>query len=246
MPAAASAPTLFISDLHLSPARPRLTQAFAAFCDGPARAAAALYVLGDLFDAWIGDDQLREPLAARVAGLIASVAATGVPVALMRGNRDLLLGPRFANAARASLLPGQTVVDLGGTPTLLLHGDELCTDDVAYQRYRAWAHDPARQRRFLALPYFVRRGFVAWMRHRSRREGSTKTPVMMDVNAGAVAEALRAHGVAHMIHGHTHRPARHELEVDGRRCERWVLPDWYERARYLEAGAAGTQLRDVA
>jgi UDP-2,3-diacylglucosamine hydrolase len=235
-------PTLFISDLHLSPARPVLVEAFGAFCRGPARAAAALYVLGDLFDAWIGDDQLREPLAAGVASALRSVGAAGVPVSLMRGNRDLLLGARFAAAAGATLLPDEIVVDLCGTPTLLLHGDELCTDDAAYQRFRTWAHDPARQRRFLALPYFLRGAVVAWMRRKSRQETAVKTQAMMDVNPRAVAEALRSHGVARMIHGHTHRPAHHELAVDGRACERWVLPDWYDRAGYLEADAAGARL----
>ena len=239
-------PTLCISDLHLSPDRPVLVEAFHSFCTGPAREAATLYVLGDLFDAWIGDDQLREPLAAGVASALRSVAAAGVPVSLMRGNRDLLLGARFADAAGATLLPDQIVVDVGGAPTLLLHGDELCTDDDAYQRFRAWAHDSARQRRFLALPYFLRRAVVAWMRRKSQQETKSKTPVMMDVNPVAVAGALRAHGVTRMIHGHTHRPARHDLVVDSRACERWVLPDWYDRASYLEVDAAGARLRDVA
>ena len=236
-------PTLFISDLHLAPERPVLTEAFAAFCRGPARAAAALYVLGDLFDAWIGDDQLREPLAAGTAAALRAVRDAGVPVGLMHGNRDLLLGARFADAAGATLLPGEIVVDVGGIRTLLLHGDELCTDDDAYQRYRAWARDPARQRRFLALPYFLRRAAVAWMRRRSRQETATKTQAMMDVNPGAVAAALRGHGVSRMIHGHTHRPARHALVVDGRDCERWVLPDWRDRACYLEVDAAGARPR---
>ena len=137
-------PALFISDLHLSPARPALVAAFDAFCAGPARVAAAVYVLGDLFDAWIGDDQLREPLAAHVAAALRAVAAAGVPVAVMAGNRDVLLGRDFADAAaRAALLPERIVVDVAGAPTLLLHGDELCTGDVAYQRYRAIAAIPA-------------------------------------------------------------------------------------------------------
>lgn len=239
-------PALLISDLHLAPARPALVDAFHAFCKGPARAAAALYVLGDLFDAWIGDDALREPMAAGVAAALRAVADAGVAVSLMRGNRDLLLGARFAAAAGATLLPDETVVELGGAPTLLLHGDQLCTDDDAYQRFRAWAHDPVCQRRFLALPYFARRGVIAWMRRRSGQEIATKTQTMMDVNPDAVAAALRAHGVSRMIHGHTHRPAHHDPVVDGRCCERWVLPDWYDRASYLEVDAGGARLREVA
>lgn len=237
-------PSLFVSDLHLAPSRPALVEAFESLCAGPARDAAALYVLGDLFDAWIGDDQLREPLASRVAASLRAVAQAGVPVAIMRGNRDLLLGERFARAAGARLLPEQIVADVAGTPTLLLHGDELCTDDLAYQRYRAWAHDTSRQRRFLALPYILRLAFVRWMRRRSRRETARKADAMMDVSARAVADAFRAHGVRRMIHGHTHRPALHALEVDGRACERIVLSDWYDRASYVEVDAAGARTHE--
>jgi UDP-2,3-diacylglucosamine hydrolase len=239
-------PTLLISDLHLSPGQPVLLDAFDAFCRGPARDAAALYVLGDLFDAWIGDDQLREPWAARVASALGAVGAAGVPVAVMRGNRDFLLGARFRAAAGAAELPDETVADVGGAPTLLLHGDELCTDDADYQRFRAWARSPARQRVFLALPYALRRAIAAWMRRRSGIESAAKTAAMMDVAPAAVAAALRRHGVSRMIHGHTHRPAHHELDVDGRRCERWVLPDWRDRACYLEADASGLHRRDLA
>jgi len=237
-------PALFVSDLHLAPGRPALVEAFESLCAGPARAASALYVLGDLFDAWIGDDQLREALASRVAASLRAVANSGVPVAIMRGNRDLLLGERFANAAGARLLPEQIVVDIAGTPTLLLHGDELCTDDHAYQRYREWSHDAARQRRFLALPYILRLAFVRWMRRRSRRETARKSEVMMDVSARAVADAFRMHGVRRMIHGHTHRPAHHAVDVDGRECERIVLADWYDRASYVEVDPSGVQAHE--
>ena len=237
-------PTLLISDLHLAPELPALERAFLEFCRGPARHAARLYVLGDLFDAWIGDEQVEEPLGKRTAAALSDVAAAGVPVALMRGNRDLLLGEHFARAAGAALLPDEVVVDLAGTPTLLLHGDELCTDDDAYQRYRAFVKDPARQRWFLGLPFFLRRAVVLWLRRKSRAATTSKTPMMMDVNAGAVAEALRRHGVRTMIHGHTHRPARHEVAVDGGASVRWVLPDWRDRACWLEVDADGARLRE--
>jgi UDP-2,3-diacylglucosamine hydrolase len=239
-------PTLFISDLHLAPARPALVAALRALCAGPARSASALYVLGDLFDAWCGDDQLREPLAAEVAAALRGVAEAGVPVFVMRGNRDLLLGAQFAQAAGATLLGDEVVVDLHGTPTLILHGDTLCTDDVAYQRFRAWAHDADRQRRFLALPYIVRRAFMAWARRKSRLATASKPETIMDVAPAAVAAALRTHGVARMIHGHTHRPAHHLLDVDGRASERWVLADWYDRGSYLEVDAEGTRTREFA
>ncbi len=237
-------PALLVSDLHLAPKRPALAAAFHAFCAGPAREASALYVLGDLFDAWIGDDQLREPFAADVARSLRGVAEAGVAVFMMRGNRDLLLGAAFARAAGAKLLPEQAVVDIGGTPTLLLHGDELCTDDEAYQRYRAWARDPVRQQRFLRLPYILRAAFVRWLRRTSRRENARKSSVIMDVNAHAVGDAFRAHRVHRMIHGHTHRPAQHEHAVDGEPCERFVLADWYDRASYLEVDGDGARLRE--
>jgi UDP-2,3-diacylglucosamine hydrolase len=237
-------PALFVSDLHLSQRRPALVAAFREFCAGPARGASSLYVLGDLFDTWIGDDQLREPLAESVASSMRAVADAGVPVFLMRGNRDLLLGERFAAAAGAKLLPEQIVADVAGVPTVLLHGDELCTDDQAYQRYRAWSHDRERQRRFLALPYILRAAFIRWLRRTSRRETARKSEAIMDVNAEAVADAFRRHGVRRMIHGHTHRPAHHSLEVDGAACERIVLADWYDRASYLEVDGAGVRAHE--
>jgi UDP-2,3-diacylglucosamine hydrolase len=233
------APTLFISDLHLSQDRPVLVDAFHALMRGPVRNATAVYVLGDLFDAWIGDDQLREPLAAGVAAAFAEVAASGTRIYLQRGNRDFVLGDRFAATSRATLLPDEIVHDLYGTRTLIMHGDQLCTDDVAYQRFRAFWKDPVHQRRTLALPYVVRRALAAMFRVMSRRAIANKPPVIMDVNADAVFAALRDHGVTRLIHGHTHRPARHELVVDGRECERYVLADWYRAASYLQVDPSG-------
>jgi UDP-2,3-diacylglucosamine hydrolase len=238
-------PDLFLSDLHLSAERPAMVAAFEAFCLGPARDAGRVYVLGDLFDSWVGDDQLRDPVAARVASALAGVAAAGVEIGVMRGNRDLLLGHRFAAAVGATLLPDVVVTDVGGTPTLLLHGDTLCTDDEGYQNFRLWTHDARRQRRFLALPYLLRRGLFALIRRRSRRLASAKPEAIMDVSADAVAGAFRQHAVARIIHGHTHRPAHHVTTTDSRECERWVLPDWYDRGGYLAVDASGIELRDV-
>lgn len=236
-----TAPTLFISDLHLSPERPELVAALHSLLRGSARGAAAVYVCGDLFDAWFGDDQLRESLPAGVAAAFAELSASGTPVYLQRGNRDFLLGERFARASGATLLPDAHVHDVQGTPTLIMHGDQLCTDDAAYQRFRAWWQDPIHRRRFLALPYFARRAVAAFLRATSRRATAGKAEVIMDVNAEAVAAALREHRVARLIHGHTHRPARHELSVDGRTCERYVLADWYTTASYLRVDAAGVK-----
>ena len=232
-------PTLFISDLHLSSDRPELVAAFHALLRGPARGAAALYALGDLFDVWVGDDQLREPLASGVAAGFSALAASGTPVFFQRGNRDFVLGERFARASHATLLPDEVVLDLHGTPTLIMHGDQLCTDDVDYQRFRTFWRDPVHQRRTLALPYFVRQGLAMLFRAMSQRATADKPPLIMDVNAEAVAVAMRTHGVRRLIHGHTHRPARHELDLDGRLCERYVLADWYRVASYLRVDAAG-------
>ncbi len=238
--------TLFVSDLHLSPERPAPVDAFHAFCAGPAREAAGVYVLGDLFDAWIGDDALSEPLAAAAARALKGVTAAGVPVGLITGNRDFLLGERFCAAAGVTLLPSQLVVNVGGTPTLVLHGDELCTSDHAYQRFRRVAHDTRWQRTYLALPYAMRSGIARWLRGRSRIANAGKPERIMDVDPGAVAAAFRDAGVSRMIHGHTHRPARHHLVVDGRACERFVLADWYERGSFLEFDHDGGRTRDIA
>jgi UDP-2,3-diacylglucosamine hydrolase len=239
-------PTLFLSDLHLSPARPALVAAFHAFCTGPARGAAGVYLLGDLFDDWIGDDQLREPLPAAVAGELRALTAAGVAVGVVTGNRDFLIGDAFAHATGATLLSAPLVINLAGTPTVLLHGDELCTADRGYQRMRRITHNPLWQRRYLALPYKFRRGFANWVRNRSRSAISGKPPAIMDVEPQAVESAFREAGVTRMIHGHTHLPARHHLLVDGRDCERFVLADWYERGSYLEFDAAGGRTRDIA
>jgi len=238
-------PTLFLSDLHLSPERPALVDAFRAFCAGPARQAAGVYLLGDLFDDWIGDDQLGEPLAADVAAALKSLTAAGIAVGVVTGNRDFLLGDAFAEAAGITLLSAPLVVNVAGTPTVLLHGDELCTADVGYQRLRRYTRDPNWQRRYLALPYAVRRGIANWLRHRSSRATSGKPEQIMDVASAAVESAFRDADVVRMIHGHTHRPARHHLVVDGRECERFVLADWYDRGSYLEFDAAGGRTRDV-
>lgn len=201
-------------------------------------------MLGDLFDQWVGDDQLREPMAARIAAALRGVADSGVPVGIIVGNRDFLMGKRFADAAGATLLPEQIVVDVAGTPTLLMHGDELCTSDVAYQRFRRISHDRRWQRSFLALPYAVRRGVANWLRRKSREATANKPEDILDVESSAVDTAFRKANVARIVHGHTHRPAHHRLVVDGRACERYVLADWYDRGTYLEFDADGGRKRE--
>jgi UDP-2,3-diacylglucosamine hydrolase len=235
---------LFISDLHLDARRPEANERFIGFIEGKARGAAALYILGDLFEAWIGDDDVVERFNAVIVGFFAALTKSGTPLFLMHGNRDLLIGERFCRETGGKLLADPTVVDIAGTPTLLLHGDTLCTDDTEYQAWRLKARSPAFQEMFLSKPLEERRAMSAMMREKSKEAIAGKPAEIMDVNAGAVREAFRKHGVTRMIHGHTHRPGRHELELDGRRCERWVLPDWYGRGGYLEV--AGGKPRLVA
>jgi UDP-2,3-diacylglucosamine hydrolase len=239
-------PTLFLSDLHLSSDRPSAVAAFHAFTRGPARAAAAVYILGDLFDWWVGDDQLREPFIAPIVKSLRALADAGVPLFVAHGNRDFMLGEAFTRAAGAILLPEQLLVDLHGVPTLISHGDELCTDDAEYQAYRARVRTPEAIRRLLRLPYFVRRLMAAWLRRKSSSDKSLKPEYIMDVNASAVAEAFRRHGAQRIIHGHTHRPNRHPLEVDGTLRERWVMADWHDRGHYLAVDEQGVHEREIA
>ncbi len=238
--------TLFLSDMHLSPERPEALRAFHAFAAGPAREAAAVYMLGDIFDWWVGDDQVRVPFVAEVVRSMRALSDAGVPLFLGRGNRDFLMGERLARAAGAALLPDESVLDLHGVRTAIMHGDELCTDDVDYQAYRARMHDPAVQARLLRLPYFVRRIIAAYLRRRSRDTKALKPESIMDVTPAAVADAFRRHDARRIVHGHTHRPARHEHEVDGSTRERYVLADWHDRGQYLAIDASGVRSHEVA
>lgn len=231
--------SIFISDLHLAPERAHIGDAFFRFISGPAKGAQALYVLGDLFEYWVGDDDLDDPLNRSVAQGFAGLATNGTAVYFMHGNRDLLVGQAFAKRSHARLLADPTLTDLHGTPTLLMHGDTLCTDDLEYQRFRAYARDPGNQARFLAQPVAARHAEMEALRLRSENAKQDKTAEIMDVNEGAVEEALRAAGYPRLIHGHTHRPARHVHVVDGRECERWVLGAWYERGSYLRCDSDG-------
>jgi UDP-2,3-diacylglucosamine hydrolase len=226
--------SLFISDLHLADDRAQANETFIAFLEGQARAADALYILGDFFEYWIGDEDLGEPFNAVIAGLLRAVSQRGTALYLMHGNRDFLIGARFCEATGARLLDDPTVVPLDGEATLLMHGDTLCTDDHDYQAWRRTARDPAWQAAFLAKSLDERRGTIMALREKSKAVIQAKPPEIMDVNESAVREALRRHGVRRLIHGHTHRSGHYRVDVDGRACERWVLPDWYGRGGYLE------------
>ena len=235
-------PTLFISDLHLTEERPEANGRFIGFLEDQACHADALYILGDFFEYWIGDDDLGRPFNAVVAGLLKALSQKGVQVSFMHGNRDFLIGERFCAATGARLLEDPAVVSVEGERTLLMHGDTLCTDDIEYQSWRRKARDPAFQASFLAKPLEERRRLILTMREKSKEAVQGKSAEIMDVNDEAVREALRRHGVRRLIHGHTHRPGRHDVEVDGKRRSRWVLPDWYGRGGYLEVHRRGARL----
>ncbi|HEY6941370.1 UDP-2,3-diacylglucosamine diphosphatase [Dokdonella sp.] len=232
---------LFVSDLHLDSSRPHITRLFVEFVRDEASQAGALFILGDLFEAWIGDDASDET-ADQVATALARLHASGVPTFFIHGNRDFLLGDAYARRARMTLLPDGSVVDIEGERVLLMHGDTLCTDDAPYQAFRAQSHTPAWQRAFLARPLAERRAFAAQARAESQRYTRSVDDAITDVNADAVAATLRAHGVRRLIHGHTHRPAQHRLELDGQPAERIVLGDWYEHGSVLRCRSGETSL----
>ena len=227
--------TLFISDLHLDESRPHIVELFVKLLEGPARDARALYILGDLFESWIGDDD-DASLAAQVAGATSALRDSGVPVYFMHGNRDFLLGEDYAARSGMTLLADPALIDVDGERTLLMHGDTLCSDDVEYQKFRAMVRDPRWQQQFVARPLAERRAFAAQARGESRKHTATTRPEIMDVNAHAVADAMRAHGVRRLIHGHTHRPATHRFELDGHPAQRIVLGDWYDQDSFLSLG----------
>lgn len=244
--------TLFVSDLHLDPARPGITALFLRFLDTEAIRADALYILGDLFEAWVGDDDPSAAGAEVAAGLHA-LADAGVPVSFIHGNRDFLVGPEYARRAGMRILPDPTVVSLYGEPVLLMHGDLLCTDDSAYQAFRMQTRDPAWQARFLAQPLQARVAFAAQARQASmarQREmidgNRANFETVTDVHPAAVEASLARFGVATLIHGHTHRPAVHALQAGGRDCRRIVLGDWYEQGSVLRVDAGGYHLQALS
>lgn len=231
--------TLFISDLHLSHDHPHSSAAFRRFVATLAMQAEAVYILGDLFEYWAGDDDRHDPFHAGVVAALNGLATAGIRIYLMHGNRDLLIGEELARAAGAALLDDPTLLDLYGTPTLLSHGDKLCTDDVEYQKFRAQVHDADFQKNFLAQPLAARKAYIEQLRRQSTAAKQDKDSAIMDVSDAAVAALLREYHYPRLIHGHTHRPRRHEHTVDGHRCERWVLSDWDQQATALRCDAQG-------
>ena len=235
--------TLFISDLHLDKARPEHLEALRAFLDHTARDAEALYVLGDLFEAWIGDDD-DDAFNRAVIEAFRHWSDDNGALYFMHGNRDFLLGEHFAAEAGGRLIPEGTVVNLYGRPTLLMHGDSLCTADEKYQQFRAMVRTEQWQQELLAKPLEERRAIAADMRRQSQQDNANKAGNIMDVTPGEVVKAMENAGVHDLIHGHTHRPAVHDIALGAGAGKRWVLGDWGDNVWYLQADSTGNKLVD--
>jgi len=232
---------LFISDLHIDASRPAIVGQFLDFLATEAKRAEALYILGDLFESWVGDDAPDAAQSAAIAGLHL-LTSHGVPCFVLHGNRDFLLSEQFCRLSGAVLLPDPLIVTLYGEPVLVMHGDALCTDDRAYQRLRATVREADWQRRFLALSVESRRALAGAARVGSQEHTATLEYAITDVNPDSVATAMRNAGTATLLHGHTHRPAIHAFEVDGRPCTRIVLGDWYDQGSLLRWDRNGPEL----
>ena len=232
----------FISDLHLTAAREAVNQAFIAFTRSVPEAGDTLYVLGDLFDYWAGDDDADAPLHRAVAGAFKRTASRGIALYFLPGNRDFLIGGAFCEAARLTPHADNGAFDLHGARTVLLHGDTLCTDDRAYQQFRTRVRGREWRESFLGRPLPARRAEIEKLRAQSESEKAAKPEAIMDVNAGAVQHLFRDAGATRMIHGHTHRPAAHDYLMFGHTCTRWVLPAWDQRAGYLRVDERGDVL----
>ncbi len=224
--------TLFIADLHLSANRPDITERFLQFMAEEASQADALYVLGDLFEMWIGDDD-QSPFHQAVIQAFRRLTDSGVPCYFIHGNRDFLIQNRFAKETGITLLPEEIVINLYGIPTLILHGDTLCTLDEKYQNYRKKVHQPWLQKLFLALPLKWRLKIGDNMRQNSQQNNQKKSNTIMDVTPNAVEMTFKSHGVQNMIHGHTHRPKVHTIQLNNQSLTRTVLGDWYEQGSVL-------------
>jgi len=235
---------LFVSDLHLDAERPAAIDTFVDFVAREGIKSDRLFILGDLFEVWVGDDD-DDPVLARVIDSIALLRSYEVPCYIMHGNRDFLLGDAFAQRTGAKILTDFVTVDIYGQTILLTHGDLLCTDDTAYMKLRAMVRDPAWQSGFLSRPIEERRQIAASLRARSKSETAMKSSEIMDVNQAAVEETLRSHGVDVLVHGHTHRPGVHRFDVDGSPATRIVLGDWYTQGTILQWDRHGFKLRSL-
>jgi UDP-2,3-diacylglucosamine hydrolase len=231
--------SLIISDLHLSEAHSHSTDLFLRFATDIAPRAEALFILGDLFEYWAGDDDIDDPFHLRITETLRGLDAQGTRIFIMRGNRDFLMDEELGSACNATLLDDPTLFELYGTPTLLTHGDTLCTDDTEYQRFRSMVRNSDWQRGFLSQPMATRKAQIEGMRAKSEGNKQSKAANIMDVSNEAVNELLRQYQFPRLIHGHTHRLAKHEHLVEGKTCERWVLGDWDHKANALRCDKSG-------
>jgi UDP-2,3-diacylglucosamine hydrolase len=231
--------SLFISDLHLNYAHPRSTELFLRFASTVAPKAEALFILGDLFEYWAGDDDLDDPFHKHITNTLRDLNAQGTRIFIMHGNRDFLMDEELGSACNATLLDDPTLLDLYGSPTLMTHGDALCTDDTEYQRFRSLVRDSAWQAQFLAQPLALRKTQIEQLRMQSESQKHSKEMALMDVSGKAVQELLRQYNYPRLIHGHTHRPAKHLHHLDGHTCKRWVLGDWDNKANALRCDRTG-------
>jgi UDP-2,3-diacylglucosamine hydrolase len=236
--------TLFISDLHLESGQPDIGEQFLSFLGGEARGAEALYILGDLFEAWLGDDD-PSPYYGEMKSALRELTDAGVPVYFMHGNRDFIIGKDFAAATGITILDDPTVVDLYGEKILLCHGDSLCTDDVHYQQIRAMTRDPEWQAMILAKSIEERIALALQARKDSMERSESLSDEIMDVNQDAVATMLVEHGVDVMLHGHTHRPAVHTVDLADRTATRIVLGDWFEQGSVVRWDENGPRLETM-
>jgi UDP-2,3-diacylglucosamine hydrolase len=228
----------FISDLHLQSSEPKIVHAFLHFLTEYAAYAECLYILGDFFEAWIGDDD-NTPLVKQIKAALQTLTAQGIPVYFMHGNRDFLIGQRFAKETGVQLLADPTLLNLYGKKILLMHGDLLCIDDQKYQQFRKKAHDPKFQKRILRLPLLVRRLLAGWARYKSKKHTGKTNLMLQDVNQPEVLRVMQQHDVDILIHGHTHRPAIHDIKLNHKNAQRIVLAAWHDEGHYLCLDANG-------
>ena len=236
--------TLFISDLHLSAERENITKLFIAFLKERASHADALYILGDLFEVWPGDDIIQPDYQESITA-IKQLSESGVPIFVMHGNRDFLMAERFSEVSGCTLIDDPSVIDLYGTPTLLMHGDTLCIDDIDYQKFRTMVRDPRWQTDFLSKSQEERLAITEKYREISKAAMADKKMDIMDANQQAVESAMLEQNIQQLIHGHTHRPAIHDFEVNEKPMKRIVLGDWYEQGSVLLCNETGCQLESL-
>lgn len=237
--------TLFISDLHLTPERPKIIQLFADFLQDSVTPDDTLYILGDLFEVWIGDDFVPPGLDTVVTKL-KEISERGSPIYVMHGNRDFLLGEEFEKQSGCSLLPDHTVIDLNGTPTLLMHGDLLCTDDIDYQQFRHMVRNAQWQQQFLSKPVAERIAMAQDARKESQNKTQQLDNEIMDVNQDTVTHTMTEWNIFQLIHGHTHRPNTHQFKINNNPATRIVLGDWYEQGSVLKCNEQGCDLQTLA